>query len=250
MSKSIYVNGVKAKGCYHNGIKYTFASDEITKIASTCDWVAYYTRSKSVSSSSTSSGYIVCTPTVNTSTQFRIYKYPDVTNYLTSMPTYKFMHKDGSTSTQITTLSLVYDGNGYFHLSGSLDIRGYGAKGEGKLAVDTYSQNILTLEDNDGNIYYLNRALPISVTRDESGSTSYTFNVNTITTQSYRPALSGTEQKVTTVNLPITWNSSVYSASHSFTTINEAYIVLSSTSTSTTTGSGNTSNFTYSFVVE
>lgn len=255
MSKSIYFNGVKAKGCYHNGIKYLFTGSKTTKIRTSGTWTARYAESITVSSSSTASGSLVYTPTVNTSTTFSLYKYPDL-QALTSLPNdYRFVFKDGSTTTQIASLSLVYDGNGLFHLSGNLDgIYGYAKETEGKYGSNyTYGNPIITLEDSSGKLYYLNKQLPISVTRTEDTS-SHTFNTNTSTITYYSPDPTGIETIDRTINLPVSWNSSSYGVTHTFNTFNYACATIGSTSVSigspTLTGSGSMSNITYTFIVE
>ena len=181
--KKSYVNGVMPKGCYYNSKKYYFSADR--KRALLRGYMkaknGYYYQVEPSASSDQTSGY-KHTITLNNSVKFDLYSPNDIERKLTAVPSgYKFVWMN-VTSEVMNELTLVYDGNGLFHIAGTLYSSHTTYYNSSKSLNKTGKCGIFLLDSND-NIYLsttISASSPFSVSYSSS-STSATYTESTLT---------------------------------------------------------------------
>ena len=114
------VNGKKISGIIYRGVKY--GGDFSGQVKPSVKLIAQGTIPKTVTSSlntSYTSGYKITYG--YTTEQFQLYYFNDLVNPISHTINYKFLLYVYGEVREITTLSLIYDGNNLFHIEGSID---------------------------------------------------------------------------------------------------------------------------------
>lgn len=109
---------------------------------------------------------------------FELYKYNDIVNKLTYLPSYKFV-LNNVTKQDISGISLIYNGDGTFSITGSLNI----SPAYSSSKIVTIAPISISLVDENGNIFVSNKKV-LSQTVS-STSTSVSFTSSTLTLESY-----------------------------------------------------------------
>lgn len=167
-------NGVKQNGLIYNGKNYLSGGD------SYIDYDLNITLNKSVQPSAgteNTSGYAATFSFITE--PFKLFKYDNIFQPLTSLPTHKFV-LNHVTQTPINDMSLIYNGDGTFSLSGTLPTGLYSSKKGGVYgAVDI----TVSLLDENNNFFVSNKQIfDISTS---SSATTTNFTGTTLTYEIY-----------------------------------------------------------------
>ena len=168
---SIVFKNKGINGLYYHGINYL---DNKPSIIHKYDKTLAKKVTPSFSTDATS-GYAVTFSF--SSIQFRLYSFNDIYKEIDYLPNYKFVLKYG-TDVIIDTLVLVYDGDGLFHIEGSINLSSiYIAQ---KLM--TYNYILLCVEDENNEIFLTDTESILTMTV-ASSTTSVSFTDSTLTSE-------------------------------------------------------------------
>ena len=172
---NLILNGKKISGACLNGVNYNDLDrpSPQTSIVPSSSGTVVKSATTSLGTSYTS-GYAI-TLTFK-SDPFSLYRYKDFITPLSSLSSYKFLLYSYGTVKEITTLTVINDGNNLFHLEGTLDSTGLYSSAK---LMPTDIQLWLVDENNDLLYSDVSSILSLSV-NNTSVTTSFTAGTLTV----------------------------------------------------------------------
>lgn len=174
MGKSLIVNSNNINGVCYNSQNYPLTKNAQVTASGTLQCTKTIT---GTSTGAKTSGYKCNFRIVDT--QFKLYKNLDFEHPLSSVPSgYKFVYINADQRVVLSTMTLVYDGNELFHISGYMptDYSFYYSTGKN----GTTEAGIFLLDENDV-LYYSRVGAPLGNDGGTATSTSVNFNASSLT---------------------------------------------------------------------